>query len=169
MNILSNKKCHSKECSGFLTPSCGQIHHSAISAVTELDVKMMTFMIWVKIMEWGHNHFDQGDFQIDALILTTKPGAILRLAKSVINLKILADWDAEYGSALYKSFVQTRLKPLNNESRTWSKIFGMRWKNSARRPLSGQYRHNPVDHRRWFIGHFRPYEVRTIGLYLFIK
>jgi len=34
-----------------------------------------------------------------------------------------SDWDAEYGSALYKSFIATRLKPVKTETGTWSKIF----------------------------------------------
>ena len=118
-------------------------------------------MIWVRIMEWAHNHFDQADFQIDARV----PGAILWLAGSVINLKLLADWDAEYGSALYKSFIATRLKPVKTETGTWSKIFGMRWKSSIRRLLSWQYQPLRDDQRPLLYnnGHFRPRTITTNG------
>ena len=70
MNILSNRKSLLKECSGSLTPSCGCFRITSPSlSITELDKKIMTFMIWAKIMEWAHNHFDQADFHIDALLL----------------------------------------------------------------------------------------------------
>ena len=70
MNILSNRKSPLKECSGSLTPSSGCFRITSPSLpIPELDKKIMTFMIWVRIMEWAHNHFDQADFQIDALLL----------------------------------------------------------------------------------------------------
>ena len=46
-------------------------------------------------------------------------------------MKILTDWDAEYGSALYKSFVRTRMnesnKTNNEQKKSWGKIFGTWW------------------------------------------
>ena len=55
------------------------------------------------------------------------------------RLKIRADWDAEYGSALYKSFVQTRLNQnKNNGRKSWSRFFGTWWYSNRVRPMGPQ-------------------------------